>query len=39
MAETDKVCCSLPPVTTHSYTPKGTYTELAGLKICMIALV
>ncbi|KAK4693034.1 hypothetical protein P7C71_g4281, partial [Lecanoromycetidae sp. Uapishka_2] len=33
MAEVDKACCTLPPVTTHDYKPKGTYTELAGLKV------
>jgi len=33
MAEVDKACCSLPPVTTHDYKPKGTYTKLAGLDV------
>ena len=33
MAEVDKACCSLP-VAKHDYTPKGTYTKLAGLDVC-----
>ncbi|MCJ1452592.1 hypothetical protein MMC28_002935 [Mycoblastus sanguinarius] len=33
MAEVDKACCSLPAVTTHDYKPKGTYEELAGLRV------
>ncbi|KAF1987936.1 dienelactone hydrolase, variant [Aulographum hederae CBS 113979] len=32
MAEPGTACCKLAPVTSSDYTPKGTYTELAGCK-------
>ncbi|KAL7270951.1 hypothetical protein RUND412_006328 [Rhizina undulata] len=32
MANTNKACCSLPPVVSTNYVPKGTYEELNGIK-------